>query len=692
MDENIFFREATLRICGNLEIEVALFECLEYLKKVIPAASANLSIWESDIKAIRVIARATGSGGKKTDHLIPMPPIASKNMDDMQKGFTSSSWPDTDIFNDPSVSPGLKEVTKYFDLEDSPAMHLILETVDRPLCSILVFGRSNSVFTEQDAKVLDLLKRPLSVAMSNALKHRSELKLFDRDFFWEVTKRICGNLKIEEGLRDCLEHISQHMPADSLYLERYDNNLNAMRVIARASADKAEVMDMLIPLPKEAKDAMDKVREAFFQGTLPSVIVVNEPDQEPVTRNLLQKLGEPSSSAMSLPLFIEGQVAGTLVVLAEGDNRFDEHHEKLFATLKMPFFVAMSNTLKHREVLGLKDLLADDNRYLQGELRRLSGDEIIGANFGLKDVMHKVQQVAALNSPVLLLGETGVGKDVIANTIHYSSSRSKGPFVSVNCGAIPDSLIDSELFGHEKGAFTGALSQKRGRFERANKGTIFLDEIGELPLLAQVRLLKVLQSKEIERVGGVKTIPLDIRIIAATNRNLEEMVKLNEFREDLWFRLNVFPIWIPPLRDRKEDLPALLQHFTNQKAKELNLPTIPVLSPGAIDSLMDYHWPGNVRELENIVERALILNPPGPLDFDSLLPGQIKKTKGQFVETEETENLDEVISRHIQRVLTRAKGKVHGPDGAAAILGINPSTLRNRMNKLGIDYGRKSKF
>jgi transcriptional regulator with GAF, ATPase, and Fis domain len=515
MDENTFFREATLRICGNLEIEVALFECLDYLKKAIPVESANLSVWESDIQAIRVIARATSSGGKKTDHLIPMPPIARKNMDDMQKSFSDTSWPDTDIINDSSVAPGFCEVTKYFNLEDSPGMHLILETEDRQLCSILVFGRANSVFTEQDAKVLDLLKRPLSVAMSN--------------------------------------------------------------------------------------------------------------------------------------------------------------------------------TLKHLEILKLKDLLTDDNRYLHRELHRLSGDEIIGANFGLKDVLYKVQQVAALNSPVLLLGETGVGKDVIANTIHYSSTRSKSPFISVNCGAIPDSLIDSELFGHEKGAFTGALLQKRGRFERADKGTIFLDEIGELPLLAQVRLLKVLQSKEIERVGGVKTISLDIRIIAATNRNLEEMVKLNEFREDLWFRLNVFPIWIPPLRDRKEDIPALMQHFISIKARELNLPIIPTLLPGAIDALMNYHWPGNVRELENIVERALILNPSGPLAFDNLLSGQIKSIKKQQAEREETDNLDEVVSRHIRQVLSRTQGKVHGPDGAAAVLGINPSTLRNRMNKLGIEYGRKSK-
>jgi transcriptional regulator with GAF, ATPase, and Fis domain len=351
----------------------------------------------------------------------------------------------------------------------------------------------------------------------------------------------------------------------------------------------------------------------------------------------------------------------------------------------------MSNTLKHREVLKLKDMLADDNRYLHGELHRLSGDEIVGADFGLRDVMHKVHQVASLDSPVLLLGDTGVGKDVIANTIHYSSSRSSGPFVSVNCGAIPDTLLDSELFGHEKGAFTGALSQKRGRFERADNGTIFLDEIGELPPQAQVRLLRVLQSREIERVGGIKTIPLNIRIIAATNRNLEEMVKQRKFREDLWFRLNVFPIWIPPLRDRNVDIPALLQHFITMKSKVLNMPAIPELAPGAIDLLMQYHWPGNVRELENIVERAIILNPQGPLTFDDLIQSQQEKKPALSEQHSESNELDHVISRHIQNVLHKTEGRVHGPGGAAEQLGINPSTLRARMNKLGINYGRGSR-
>jgi DNA-binding NtrC family response regulator len=213
-----------------------------------------------------------------------------------------------------------------------------------------------------------------------------------------------------------------------------------------------------------------------------------------------------------------------------------------------------------------------------------------------------------------------------------------------------------------------------------------------LPLQAQVRLLKVLQSREIERVGGVKTIPLDIRIIAATNRNLEEMVKNHLFREDLWFRLNVFPISIPPLRERKVDIPALIQHFINLKTRELKLPAIPTLAPNAIDPLMEYHWPGNVRELENVIERALILNPKGPLTFEHLNLRSPKRTLELQGQSEEAGNLDEIISRHIRRVLSRTKGKVSGPDGAAVHLGINPSTLRNRMKKLGIDYGRKNKF
>jgi len=504
------------------------------------------------------------------------------------------------------------------------------------------------------------------------------------EFFREATLRICGDLEIEEALKSCLLFLQKVLPVDTMFLEYYDDNYSAMRTIAKATSSDCEKLDLLTPLSEEAKQSA-KLQDLPYVN---NVFIYNQPEKFAISREMLKFHNITCTDLMVLVLKSKNRVLGALVLITESE-KYELYHAELVDSLKDPFIIAMANALRHREVLKLKDSIADDNKYLHNELRRLSGDEIIGANFGLKDVMLKVRQVAALDSPVLLLGETGVGKDVIANAIHYSSLRNNGPFVNVNCGAIPDTLIDSELFGHEKGAFTGALAQKRGRFERAHKGTIFLDEIGELPLPAQVRLLKVLQSKEIERVGGVKTISLDIRIIAATNQNLEEMVKLNQFREDLWFRLNVFPIRIPPVRERQSDIPALVEHFIGLKSRELKLPTAPALNPGAIDQLMEYPWPGNVRELENVIERALILNPAGPLMFKHLNPGLSKERIKVSKEVEEIRNLDEVISEYIHRALARTKGKINGPDGAANILGINPSTLRNRMKKLGIEYGKK---
>ncbi len=507
------------------------------------------------------------------------------------------------------------------------------------------------------------------------------------DFYRKASLRICGDLKIEEALFATFQFLRQTMPVDWMSLEYFEKNLLSMRTIAIATPAGGEKVDLLAPLSNEAQQMVKQRLTKEFRKAR----IVTDPKKYQIVQELTKFHNLDMTSLLDLTLVSEDQLLGYLVLVGEGKKLFTQRHADLLSLLQKPFAVAMSNALKHLEVIKLKDLLTDDNRFLHGELRSFSFVEIVGSNFGLKDVMHKVQQVAPINSPVLLLGETGVGKDVIANAIHYSSSRSNGPFISVNCGAIPDTLIDSELFGHEKGAFTGALSQKRGRFERANKGTIFLDEIGELPLQAQVRLLKVLQSKEIERVGGIKTIPLDIRIIAATNRNLEEMIKDHQFREDLWFRINVFPIWIPPLRDRRVDIPALLQHFINLKSKELKLPAVPTLAPGAVDPLMKYHWPGNVRELENVIERSLILNPTGPLKFDHMNLGHLKTAFELQGQDEGSDSLDEVVSRHIRQILSKTKGKVNGPDGAAALLGMNPSTLRNRMKKLGIDYGIKSK-
>ncbi len=350
------------------------------------------------------------------------------------------------------------------------------------------------------------------------------------------------------------------------------------------------------------------------------------------------------------------------------------------------------------ELARLTDGLTDDRRHFRRGLQRSAGAEIVGADFGLKDVMELVHKVAPLPSSVLLTGETGTGKEMLANAIHRLSSRSDGPFIAVNCGAIPESLIDSELFGHDKGAFTGALNERKGRFERADKGTIFLDEVGDLSAHAQVRFLRVLEQKEVERVGGSRPIKINARIISATCKNLEKLVAEGVFRRDLYYRLSVFPIDIPPLRERKTDIPALVEHFIERKAQEIGL-RAPKPVPGSIDRLLRYDWPGNVREMANVVERALIQSGGQQfLTFDgvmSSLAGIDRKrlaappiSRGREPVVGRPVKLNEVRARHIARILEMTGGKIEGKDGAAQLLGMHPSTLRNRIRKLKLSPKR----
>ncbi len=503
------------------------------------------------------------------------------------------------------------------------------------------------------------------------------------EFFRLATLEICGNLQIEQAMSDCIGTIRNLVPVNQMFLQIYEPDIGSMRTIATATAEKGQQLDLLTPLPQSARDIIHQ----NLTKSLDIAVIIDSPKKNPVAREMLKFHGIDGSSILRMVLITENGRFGGLILTADGPERYSDEHIKLLSLLKKPFTIALSNTLQHREVLKLRDRLSDDNLYLHRELQKISGDEIIGADFGLRNVMRMVRQVALTESPVLLTGETGVGKDVIANTIHLSSVRRDNPFIAVNCGAIPETLLDSELFGHEKGAFTGALSQKRGRFERAHQGTIFLDEIGEMPLSAQVRLLRVLQNREIERVGGVERIPVDIRIIAATNKNLEEMVRDSRFREDLWFRLNVFPIEIPPLRERTCDIPALIQYFLERKSNELKLRKIPELSSGAIDELNTYSWPGNVRELENLIERAMILYRDEPLQFDLSKPKSLRsvpevpdRAKGEFP------SLDQVVESHIRRALERSEGKIHGKEGAGELLRMNANTLRHRMKKYKIPF------
>jgi len=508
----------------------------------------------------------------------------------------------------------------------------------------------------------------------------------ENKFFRQATLLICGHLEIEEALSACIRYLSQYIPADKVSLELYKPDFSAMQIIAEATPEGGRKVNRLTPFPKETREFMLLGWEHIQKGGTFYAMVINQPGSHPISRAMAKDYGIMDSSLLVLPLIKQGNYFGDIVLECKGNDRYTDEHARLLNLLVDPFSTAVSNFLKHQEILTLKDRLLDENQYLQQEMQRLIGEDIVGEKFGLKNVMNMVEQVAPTDSPVLLLGETGVGKDVIANAIQNASSRADGPFITVNCGAIPDSLLDSELFGHEKGAFTGALSQKKGRFERADGGTIFLDEIGELPSQAQVRMLRVLQNQEIERVGGSKAIKIDIRIIAATNQNLEQMANEGKFRMDLWFRLNVFPIHIPPLRDRKMDIPSLVQHFINRKSKKIYKSGHLALAPGAIDQLMEYDWPGNVRELENIIERALILNQGDPLSFSNLLkPFTEQKTVESSGQENKFLSLDKMISNHIRKALDMACGRIQGAGGAAELLDINANTLRSRMRKMGIN-------
>ena len=514
----------------------------------------------------------------------------------------------------------------------------------------------------------------------------------ENKFFREAALLICSSLNVDMTLKRLMDYLQTYIPITGIVLGLYDPGMNIGRILAWIGHDHSKRSTGTIPFSKEAgKWARKRWSQEPQTHIINDILLEDEENQK-----VLLSIYPEDSSHIQIDLELEQKRLGALMLSADGKHQYTDAHAHLISLLHEPLAIATSNILQYHEISRLRDLLADENRFLRKELLTVTGDQIIGADFGLKNTMKMVRQVSPLNSPVLLIGETGVGKEVVANAIHESSNRKDKPFVKVNCGAIPDSLVDSELFGHEKGAFTGAVSQRRGRFERANLGTIFLDEIGELPPAAQIRLLRVLQQHEIERVGGSEPIPIDIRIISATHRNLEEMVLSGKFREDLWFRLNVFPIMIPPLRQRTEDIPALVSYFIEKKAKELNVWNLPRLASGSMKLLQMYAWPGNVRELENLVERELIQSQVKSgeqlLTFKTLSRVQNISQKNQHPDRPEAIfPLNDVVAEYIQHVLTQTNGRVEGAGGAAELLSIHPSTLRTRMKKLGIRFGRKSK-
>ncbi len=392
-----------------------------------------------------------------------------------------------------------------------------------------------------------------------------------------------------------------------------------------------------------------------------------------------------------LPLVSRGRVLGTFGVVKYQDNAFTGDIEFL-SQIANQVAIAVENACAFGKIRELQEQLAKEKLYLEDEIRsEMNFAQTIGSSAPLRRVLKRVETVAPTDSTVLIYGETGTGKELIARAIHDLSPRRAKPFVKLNCAAIPTGLLESELFGHEKGAFTGAIAQRIGRFEVANGGTIFLDEIGEVPLELQTKLLRVLQEREFERLGSSRTLRTDARLIAATNRDLEAMVSEQKFRSDLFFRLNVFPVHMPPLRDRDGDIPLLVRHFTQQFSRRMNK-TIETIPSATMDALCRYHWPGNIRELQNVIERAVIISTGPALSVDV---ADLKFPKaGHAVEKTTVSKsptngaLHDVLERserqQILEALEQCNWVVAGPKGAAAQLGMKRSTLQQRIRKLGI--------
>ena len=373
-----------------------------------------------------------------------------------------------------------------------------------------------------------------------------------------------------------------------------------------------------------------------------------------------------------------GNALGTLNVGSRHENFFTADDLQFFTQVAGQVAIALDNALSYERIEVLNERLAEEKIYLEDEIRTDNRfEEIVGNSRVLKAILKQVETVAPTDSTVMVYGETGTGKELLARAIHELSARKQGTFVKLNCAAIPTGLLESEMFGHEKGAFTGAIAQRIGRFELAHRGTMFLDEVGEIPLELQTKLLRVLQEREFERLGSSRTIRTDARLVAATNRDLAQMVEERQFRADLYYRLNVFPLTVPPLRDRREDIPLLVRYFVQQYARRMNrkITTIPTES---MTALTRYHWPGNIRELQNFIERAVILSAGSTLQ----IPVRELKRGGVSgsVVTLETAERDAIV-----RALRDAGGKVAGPAGAAAKLGMKRTTLQAKMRKLGID-------
>jgi formate hydrogenlyase transcriptional activator len=546
----------------------------------------------------------------------------------------------------------------------------------------MIFGSLRVAgYTETDLAFLDQVAKQVAVAVDNALNSEQLARERDRSrLLLEVNNAVTTTLDLRELLAAVAASLHRVMPHPLISLSLYDPDGDRLQVHALDFAEGKGLIREGISMPATES---------------PSGLAVRARRPVPLTRRELEGqfdsdyvrrlLAEGVQSGCGFPLIAHGRLLGTLAVASLTEEVFPREDIELLKPITDQIAIAVENALSFQQVIELANKLTEEKLYLEDEIRtEYNFAEIIGESPALKRVLKQVETVAPTDSTVLIIGETGTGKELIARAIHDLSARRERTLVKLNCAAIPTGLLESELFGHEKGAFTGAMAQRIGRFELAHRGTLFLDEVGDIPLELQPKLLRVLQEREFERLGGTKTKRVDVRLVAATNADLAQMVSEKRFRDDLYYRLNVFPILLPPLRERGEDVVLLANYFV-QKYRQQFKKKIHSISQRSLDRLREYHWPGNIRELENFIERAVLLSEDETLSFDSPLK-ENRQANGPTAATPAPalRTLEEMERDYILEVLRRTGGMIAGKGGAAEILGLPPSTLRSRMKKLGI--------
>jgi len=595
---------------------------------------------------------------------------------------TQEPWVTADLENDTRFP----DVARWLGDRGVRSLCVVPATTALRKLGALAFGsRVAGAYPETDVIFLHQIARQVAGAVDNAL-HFEQAQSAQQELAREhhisrllldVNNAVISKLDLRElfgAITTCLHQVMQF---GYISLALYDRESNQLRIHALDFPEGRGLMheDILVPL-ETAPSGM------AFTSRKPVLLRSLDPEKFPseIARMLI---AEGIKSTCSIPMISHDQALGTLSVGSLSEAAFTEEDARILTQVTNQIAIAVENALAYRQIAELKDKLSEEKLYLQDEIRtEYNFEEIIGESPALKTVLEQLQTVAPTDSTILLLGETGTGKELIARAIHNLSARRERTLVKVNCAAIPTGLLESELFGHEKGAFTGAIAQRVGRFELAHRGTLFLDEVGDIPPELQPKLLRVLQEQEFERLGSGRTIRVDVRLVAATNVDLAQKVAENQFRSDLYYRLNVFPIIIPPLRERREDIPLLARYFAQKHARRTKKP-IDSIAAKTMTALTEYHWPGNVRELENFIERSVILSRGPELQIE--LSELKQRTRiATVVSSNGIGTLEHAEREHIVRALGETNWVIGGPTGAAAKLGMKRTTLQSRMNKLGI--------